>query len=285
MNVEQSFFFRRRLRYRRNRFWKFVEYARTWTGCIKWSSNLATHRSIWFLFVRLMKEYLYYCFFKNKNNIISSNALVYIFNNWRFEKNKKFKIIYIIFHFPWYVRDNFQVHVYAKNMKIFILHYYWLPIFLKSQSQRYFINLHITRNSLNILPQTNSPKIFLFSLFQSISFNRKSPATAILEIESGSCSRYRQYLLHYHAQQHRWRGSSRKRSRRDRAGKEPRGGEVKGARGQAAKERRRELSAASPRQSLGIVYHPLATGGGTERPSAWVPVLQGRAWPVGSPAD
>lgn len=94
MNVEQSFFFRRRLRYRRNRFWKFVEYARTWTGCIKWSSNLATHRSIWFLFVRLMKEYLYYCFFKNKNNIISSNALVYIFNNWRFDKNKKFKIIY-----------------------------------------------------------------------------------------------------------------------------------------------------------------------------------------------
>lgn len=33
------------------------------------------------------------------------------------------------------------------------------------------------------------------------------------------------------------------------------------------------------------VYHPLGTGGGTETPSAWVPVPQGRAWPVGSPAD
>lgn len=33
------------------------------------------------------------------------------------------------------------------------------------------------------------------------------------------------------------------------------------------------------------VYHPLDTGGGTETPSAWVPVPQGRAWPVGSPAD
>lgn len=66
----------------------------------------------------------------------------------------------------------------------------------------------------------------------------------------------------------------------DQAGKEPRSA------GEARREERREsFGTASPEQSPGIVYHPLATGGGTERPSAWVPVLQGRAWPVGSPAD
>lgn len=107
--------------------------------------------------------------------------------------------LFTIFHFSWHSVTIFKYIYVHKEYENF---YSTLELLLIIHGQYYFQNilfakhhylndilliLTLIETRLTTLPkQTNLKFLFLFSLFQSISSNRKSPITAILEIESES---------------------------------------------------------------------------------------------------
>lgn len=124
--------------------------------------------------------------------------------------------LFTIFHFSWHSVTIFKYMCVHKKYENF---YSTLELLLIIHGQYYFQNilfakhhylndilliLTLIETRLTTLPkQTNLKFLFLFSLFQSISSNRKSRSS-----RSRAKARHtRRHLPHYQAQQRWWRGS------------------------------------------------------------------------------